>query len=688
VKAKRVRYLPTYVSHPDYTVVPTRGRSGARMIRVAGARPASADSPTCRAGGPTGGGRRAEGVGSPHPDVWIKVQLRLSKGLGAAVAAGLLLAPAAHASVSFQASQPYAASSPWWIAAIDLDANGRADLVTASNSTNVISGLLSNADGSLQAPKNTPAAPSNLNAIAAGNLNGDAKGDVAVAVNGNPGSVRVYLGGGDGTFDAGTPYAVGAFPQDVVITQLDANASPDIAVANQTSHNVSVFLNDGTGTFTPAPGSPVVDPNGNDFLGIGAADFDADGNTDLVAGGVNGTSPGVYFFKGSASGAFAPPVPLGGGGSQKPETGDVNGDGRPDIVASRPGVGDVTIIKRTATGFDTPVVFDPDGPGGTNGRMALADLDGDGALDMAVPYTSGSQADKILVALGSGNGTFAPAGNLAVGSFPRQVAAADLNGDGNVDLASANSGTTAVTVLLAIPPSVSVTPAPLGFGDQARDTTSAQKTVDVRNTGGPRLRPSAVSVTGANASQFAITTDTCTRANLAPDQSCAIGVKFTPTGLGARSATLVIASNGGGSPHTVALTGNGALLPGSCANRLDGTSAADTLAGTPAGDDVFGLAGNDKLSGGAGNDCLDGGTGNDKVSGGDGNDKLKGGKGDDKLSGGTGKNSYSGASGNDSISARNGKKEKVDCGSGNKDRATVDHNDKVKGCEKVKRAKQ
>jgi hypothetical protein len=49
-------------------------------------------------------------------------------------------------------------------------------------------------------------------------------------------------------------------------------------------------------------------------------------------------------------------------------------------------------------------------------------------------------------------------------------------------------------------------------------------------------------------------------------------------------------------------------------------------------------------------------------------------------------NRYSGGPGNDTINARNGKKETVDCGSGKKDRATVDKRDKTKGCEKVKRA--
>jgi Ca2+-binding RTX toxin-like protein len=148
---------------------------------------------------------------------------------------------------------------------------------------------------------------------------------------------------------------------------------------------------------------------------------------------------------------------------------------------------------------------------------------------------------------------------------------------------------------------------------------------------------------------------------------------------------------------------SGALLPGACANVKRGTGGANVLTGTSAGDRLLGRAGNDRLRGLAGDDCLfgeagrdslSGGSGKDRLSGGGGNDKLSGGSGADKLSGGSGKDSltggsakdsFSAGSGNDKVSARDGVKEAVNCGSGKKDRATVDKKDKVKGCERVKR---
>jgi Ca2+-binding RTX toxin-like protein len=670
---------------------------------------------------------------------------RLAKTVLAAAATLAVLAPAAHGAINFEPKHDYPASAPWWSAITDFNADGSPDVATASNSTNIVSALLGNGDGTLQAPLNTPAAPSNLNAIAAGDLNGDGKGDVAVAVNGTPGTLRVYLGNGDGTFAGGVSYGAGRFPQDVVIARIDGNNSPDIAVANQGAPggSVSVYLNNGGGTFAEAPGSPVTFPN-QEPLGLGAADFDQDGNTDLAVGALNGTDPGV-FLKGAGTGGFNPPVALGGAGAQKPVAGDLTGDGRPDIVAGRAGVGDVVIIKRTATGFDAPTTFDPDGPMGTaNGRITLADLDGDGALDVAVPNTVGPQASKVSVALGNGDATFQPATHEPVGGFPRQVVSADLNRDGNPDLVTSNSGAGNVSVLLATPPSVTITPS-LAFGDQLPGVTSGEQTITVRNNGAPRLRPSTVTLVGAEPDQFTVSTNTCSGANLGIGQSCAVGVKFTPNGLGPRSAAVAITSNAAGSPHLVPMSGNGANPSGptgrACELDQNGTAGNDTLTGTAFGDNLFGFAGNDILNGLAGKDCLIGGPGNDRLNGGDdadtlegnsgndvasggngadrmnggsgrdrlsggasndtlnglsgndslsggtGNDKLFGSTGNDKLSGGSGKNTYSAGPGNDTINARNRRVEKIDCGSG-RDKATVDRRDRVKRCERVRRARR
>lgn len=154
-------------------------------------------------------------------------------------------------------------------------------------------------------------------------------------------------------------------------------------------------------------------------------------------------------------------------------------------------------------------------------------------------------------------------------------------------------------------------------------------------------------------------------------------------------------------PPTAPTDGDDVLSGSPSVDLICGLFGNDTISGLAGDDTLFGDAcdkkakasaplkdGNDKLIGGDGNDTLFGAGGNDTLRGGKGNDKLFGGAGDDKLDGGKGKNSYKAGAGNDAISARNGRKETVDCGPGKRDRATVDKNDRVKGCERVKRPKR
>lgn len=121
-------------------------------------------------------------------------------------------------------------------------------------------------------------------------------------------------------------------------------------------------------------------------------------------------------------------------------------------------------------------------------------------------------------------------------------------------------------------------------------------------------------------------------------------------------------------------------------DRLNGGAGTDILSGGVGNDRLSGGSGNDNLSGGSGNDVLNGGGGKDTISGGSGNDRLIGGSGNDSISGGQGKNSISGGAGNDKINSVDGKAETVNCGSGLRDSVRADKRDRLKGCERRRRA--
>jgi hypothetical protein len=150
----------------------------------------------------------------------------------------------------------------------------------------------------------------------------------------------------------------------------------------------------------------------------------------------------------------------------------------------------------------------------------------------------------------------------------------------------------------------------------------------------------------------------------------------------------------GGDDVINGLQGDDCLNGGAGGDRLSGASGNDRLSGGSGRDRLSGASGNDRLSGGSGDDrlssgsardSLSGGVGNDSLSGGTGPDRLSGGPGNDRLSGGSGRNSYSAGSGNDVVNSANGRRERVNCGKGAKDRARADDNDRLRGCEIVRR---
>jgi hypothetical protein len=105
---------------------------------------------------------------------------------------------------------------------------------------------------------------------------------------------------------------------------------------------------------------------------------------------------------------------------------------------------------------------------------------------------------------------------------------------------------------------IGFTPSSVSFGNQGVGTTSAAQTVTAKNTGTATLHLTTVVITGANASDFAISANTCNSATLAPNATCTVSVTFTPAVVGSRSASLSFTDDAPLSPQAVALTGAGA----------------------------------------------------------------------------------------------------------------------------------
>ena len=127
---------------------------------------------------------------------------------------------------------------------------------------------------------------------------------------------------------------------------------------------------------------------------------------------------------------------------------DLNGDGHSDFAVANLGSDDLTVLLGNGAGRFTAAAGSPVPAGDAPFAVAAADVNRDGKVDLAV---ANNASNNLTVLLGNGAGGFSagPVSPVSLGGSPGDVAAADLNGDGNVDLAvPVWQGTWRVAVLL------------------------------------------------------------------------------------------------------------------------------------------------------------------------------------------------------------------------------------------------
>lgn len=280
--------------------------------------------------------------------------------------------------------------------------------------------------------------------IATGDFNGDGKLDIVTA-NTAFSEIAVLLNKGNNHFSKPTYYAagsgVGTGPQSIVVADFNGDGHPDIAVANFNAASVSVFLNNGDGTFA----SGVTYSVGSYPLGLAVGDFNGDGHLDLVVASEGGAG-GVSVLLNNGNGTFANAVTYNAGLTGAPvavAVGDVNGDGHPDIVTSTSNSVSVGVLLNNGDGTFGAATNYSVGSGASS--MALMDVNGDGHLDIV---TANFNDNTISVLLNTGTGTFGAATTYSVGNGPNDVVLGDFNGDGHVDIATANYYSSNVSVLL------------------------------------------------------------------------------------------------------------------------------------------------------------------------------------------------------------------------------------------------
>jgi hypothetical protein len=262
--------------------------------------------------------------------------------------------------------------------------------------------------------------------IFCGDLDGDGDLDLAVA-NYYSNNVSIFTNNGDGTFQDAVSYGAGSHPTSVFCADLDGDADLDLAVINAESNNVSILKNNGDGTFP----TKVDYACGEEPYSVFCADLDGDSDLDLA---VTDLSYSVSILKNNGDGTFQPPSGYGVGTSPRSVfCADLDGDLDLDLAVANEWSDSVSILKNNGNGTFQPKVNYATGHNPVS--VFCADLDGDADLDLAVADMG---ADSISILKNNGNGTFQPEVDYGAGNDPVSVFCVDLDGDLDLDLVVAN----------------------------------------------------------------------------------------------------------------------------------------------------------------------------------------------------------------------------------------------------------
>jgi hypothetical protein len=267
-------------------------------------------------------------------------------------------------------------------------------------------------------------------------LDGDGDQDLAVGNRGS-GTVSIFKNNGDGTFQPKVDYAVGNYPAWVFCADLDGDLDLDLAVTNAYSNTVSILKNSGDGTFQPK-----VDYGGGYPVSVFCADLDGDGDLDLAV--ANAASNNVSIFNNNGDGTFQPALNYGTGAwPVSVFCADLDGDGDLDLAVANASSVTVSILKNNGDGtFQTKVDY---AVGHSYPAWVFcADLDGDLDLDLATPN---AYSDNVSIFKNNGDGTFQPEVDYVVGVGPEVDFCADLDGDADLDIAVANINSSNVSIL-------------------------------------------------------------------------------------------------------------------------------------------------------------------------------------------------------------------------------------------------
>jgi hypothetical protein len=334
------------------------------------------------------------------------------------------------------------------VAMSDLRNDDKQDVIAEDSQAAGVVVLLGNGNGTVQPPAAQPSVGLGTVSFAVGDFNGDGREDIATSnsasqFGGTP-SIGVLVGNGDGTFHTGPSLSLGVTATALAAGDFRGDSKLDLAMANNAPSNTLTLLQgNGNATFVAAPTLAVSFP----ATAIAAADFTGDGKPDLAVTGIGGS---VSIFLNNGSGTFRPGTTLNAQSGGKIVTGDFTGNGKQDIAVSV-GTSTIDIFLGNGDGtFQAPNVINLGNE--TIVTMVAGKFHNGRAPDLAVLLATQNSTEPTVVTLlnNAGKGNFVKGQTIGVGTEGEGLAAADFNGDGNLDLVTTSllsSGTRDLKVL-------------------------------------------------------------------------------------------------------------------------------------------------------------------------------------------------------------------------------------------------